>query len=595
MRKTRLKTYFTFLFLIILLGFTDQDIPNYVSPTDIEISPTGEILYVAEKTGNKVKSIDISKKKELLSFSTELPPKAIKLFKNNLFVVTSYSKGILLVADKETMKVNHVIDVGKGACDIAINPVNKKAYVANQFSNNISVVDLVSMKEKKRISVLRQPKALGISRDGKYLFVANFLTTGRADTDTVTSEVSVIDLASELKIKDIPLANGSNALRGLNVSADGKYVFISHNLGRFQVPTSQIENGWINTSGLSIIDAEKLEYIATVLLDESDRGAAGSWGIDSDDNSIVVAHSGTHDFSVIDYKAFINRLLNYQKKDELSYNLRFLAGIRKRIPVQGNGPRALIIKNNSVYVANYFSDNINIIDIAQEEVSHKKIILNASRFVDSTRLGEMYFHDASFCFQQWQSCTGCHPDNARVDGLNWDLLNDGIGNSKNCKSMLLAHVTPPSMISGIRPSAEVAVAAGFKYIQFVEVGDGHINAVNKYLKSLKPIPSPFLDNGKLSRKAEKGKKLFSKLSCQKCHSPPYFTNMKTYEIGKQGEYDHQNRWDTPSLVEVWRTGPYLHDGRCATMKEVFKVEKHGLHIKISDKEIDHLVEYVLSL
>lgn len=53
--------------------------------------------------------------------------------------------------------------------------------------------------------------------------------------------------------------------------------------------------------------------------------------------------------------------------------------------------------------------------------------------------------------------------------------------------------------------------------------------------------------------------------------------------------------DTPTLREVWRTAPYLFDGRAATMKDVFTVHKHGIDKKVSDKEIDELVEYVNSL
>ena len=52
----------------------------------------------------------------------------------------------------------------------------------------------------------------------------------------------------------------------------------------------------------------------------------------------------------------------------------------------------------------------------------------------------------------------------RPDALNWDLLNDGIGNPKNTLSLLLSHQTPPVMITGVRASAEDAVRAGIKYI-----------------------------------------------------------------------------------------------------------------------------------
>ncbi len=78
------------------------------------------------------------------------------------------------------------------------------------------------------------------------------------------------------KVKDIQLANGSNALRGICMTPDGKYIYISHNLGRFTVPTSQLQQGWMNTSAFSIIDVAKQEFIGAVVVDEPERGAAAS-------------------------------------------------------------------------------------------------------------------------------------------------------------------------------------------------------------------------------------------------------------------------------------------------------------------------------
>jgi hypothetical protein len=179
--------------------------------------------------------------------------------------------------------------------------------------------------------------------------------------------------------------------------------------------------------------------------------------------------------------------------------------------------------------------------------------------------------------------------------LNWDLLNDGIGNPKNCKSMLLAHETPPSMMTGVRASAEVAVRAGFRHIQFAQVDEGYARAVDHYLKSLKPVPSPYLVNGGLSEKAQLGKKVFRDLNCSYCHSGEYYTDMKMHEIGIPGPSDRTNKWDTPTLIEVWRTAPYLHDGRSASLKDLFVVDKHGIKVELGSDKIDQLVEYVRSL
>ena len=161
--------------------------------------------------------------------------------------------------------------------------------------------------------------------------------------------------------------------------------------------------------------------------------------------------------------------------------------------------------------------------------------------------------------------------------------------------MMVAHYTAPSMISGIREHAEKAVRAGFKYIQFNEVSEDIATCVDEYLKNLKPVPSPYLVNGELSGKAQRGRIVYQKYGCGMCHSGPYYTDCKMHVIGEDVEF--KQGWDTPTLVEVWRTAPYLFDGRAATMEEVFTVHRHGLNkkSKITSEEIDDLVEYVNSL
>jgi hypothetical protein len=58
-------------------------------------------------------------------------------------------------------------------------------------------------------------------------------------------------------------------------------------------------------------------------------------------------------------------------------------------------------------------------------------------------------------------------------------------------------------------------------------------------------------------------------------------------------------FDTPSLIETWRSGPYLHDGRAVTVKEVITTfnpaDRHGSTSHLSAREIEDLAEFVLSL
>jgi cytochrome c peroxidase len=220
----------------------------------------------------------------------------------------------------------------------------------------------------------------------------------------------------------------------------------------------------------------------------------------------------------------------------------------------------------------------------------------------AARRGELYFHDARICLQGWQSCASCHPGNARMDGLNWDLLNDGLGNPKNTRSLLLAHKTPPAMSLGVRETAETAVRAGIRHILFTVQPLEVAEAIDKYLKSLKPVPSPHLVNGQLSPAARRGEKLFrsKETGCAQCHPPPLFTNLKSYDVGTRGPLDDEaDTFDTPTLIELWRTAPYLHDGSAATLRDLLTLanqnDRHGKTSLLTADQIMDLCEYLLSL
>jgi len=360
------------------------------------------------------------------------------------------------------------------------------------------------------------------------------------------------------------------------------------------------------------------------LIDDVDLGGANPYGVGctSDGKNILIAHGGSYELSVIDRKGLHRRLLPLEtarkfsseihseggrKFSDTSYSaedvpndLTFLSGIRRRIKLKGIGPRGLAIIGTKAYVAEYFTDSIGVVDIgASAQQAVKSIPLGKTKRATFIRKGEVLFNDASLSYQAWNSCTSCHTGDGRASALNWDLLNDGVGNPKNIRSLLLSHKTPPAMITGVRPDAEKAVRSGIRYIQFASTTERKAQAIDAYLKSLKPIASPYLVNGELSEAAQKGKKHFSKAGCLLCHSQPLYTNMIKYDIGTSTEEDDNQEYDTPTLIEVWRTAPYLHDGRASTIKDVLtkfnKNDRHGRTSELTDKEIEELAEFILSL
>jgi hypothetical protein len=208
---------------------------------------------------------------------------------------------------------------------------------------------------------------------------------------------------------------------------------------------------------------------------------------------------------------------------------------------------------------------------------------------------------ATICHQGWQSCASCHPD-GRVDGLNWDLLNDGPGNPKNTKSLVLSCQTPPAMSLGVRGSAEEAVRSGLRHTLFAKRHESEAAAIDAYLRSLRPLPSPQLLKGALNKSALRGKALFesTRTGCSTCHPPGLLTDLRSYDVGTRASYDKlTDKFDTPTLVELWRTAPYLHDGSAATVLEVLTMrnahDRHGRASNLSRRQLDDLCAYLLSL
>ena len=558
--------------------------------TDVAVGDAGQVILSCR--GDKsLKITDPQGRQVVKTIPLQQTPTGVIAKEGKAYVSCFDTRGEIVTVDLKEGKIVNTVPVGAGAEAPAWSKEEDKIFVCNRFAGTVSEVDVKNGKVTREVKVLREPSKVVVSPDGKYLFVANALPAQRADVDYVACCVSVIDLASFQKVKDIRLENGSNALRGATLSPDGKYLFVSHNLGRFTVPTSQLQKGWMNTNAMSVVDVASLEFKGAVLLDEPERGAAGVWGVECTPGYLIVSHSGTHEISVIDYPELIKKFEAYPDKMALNYDLHFLYGIRERIALKGNGPRNFIVRDQEVIVPMFFSDDLNRYDLNTKQLS--EVALNPGRQETMAQKGERIFNDAAFCFQNWQSCNGCHPGDARTDGMNWDLMNDGVSNSKNCKSLLLSLETPPCMISGIRANAHVANRAGFKYIQFMELKEEDAACVDAYVASLKPVPSPYLVDGELSEKAKKGRKVFERLKCDACHSGPYYTDMKMHRIGEDIEFEQG--WDTPTLIEVWRTAPYLFDGRAATMEEVFGVYKHGVDKKLSKTDLDALVEYVNSL
>jgi YVTN family beta-propeller protein len=587
---------------------TDAEPPRYLGPLAVVVSRAGDVLYVAHHDARQIAWVDVAGGTVVDSVSIPGNPTGLALGPDGktLYVSCEGPAGTVVLLDTERRKVLDSIPVGHTPMGPAVSPDGGRLYVCNRFDNDVSVIELDSCREIARIATRREPIDAALTPDGRSLVVIDHLPTGRADTFFVLPVVTIIDTQS-LQATFIQLPNGSTGLREVCLSPDGRYAFLAHILSNYQLVPSQVTGGWSNQNVLSVVDVAGKKLLDTSPLDDLIRGAGNPWaiGCTSDGRTLCVAHAGSRELSAVDAEGLLKQWNRWPREASLvggsPYDPGIPSNLKRRISLPGTGARGLATIGSKAFVVEYFSDSLDVVDLGSPAGRPPETIrLGPPPNLTERRRGEMLFHDATICFETWQSCSTCHPD-ARADGLNWDLVNDGVGNPKNTKSMLLAHATPPAMATGIRPSAEAAVRSGIRHTLFAERPEADAAAIDAYLESLAPVASPRLVDGRLGPAAVRGKRLFEsrEVGCVRCHPAPWYTDLGQHDVGTRNSYDHRGTFDTPSLIEAWRTAPYLHDGRWATVEELIAAGKHGsAHGEIDRldrQQIDDLVEFVLSL
>lgn len=126
------------------------------------------------------------------------------------------------------------------------------------------------------------------------------------------------------------------------------------------------------------------------------------------------------------------------------------------------------------------------------------------------------------------------------------------------------------------------------------------------------------DKSALSAPAERGMKIFfNKAFCSACHSGPNFTDGAFHNIGvgmdqKEPDVGRQTvskllgdrgSFKTPTLREIGRTAPYMHDGSLKTLEDVIEYYRKGgvanpqldeeiFPLKVTDEEKKDLIAFL---
>ena len=540
---------------------------------------------------------------------------------------------VRLTTGRSGNHVNHAVRTGGEVRSIALSPDESRLYAALSDRGEIVVLDAKACEEMARWPVAGEPWAVLASPDGTSLFVADFdgnqilridAATGSVQStsppisrpsclayapagDSIytvgfrTGEITQLDLHCRI-LRQIAAPSQLNQCRALTAGPDGT-------LYAPQTRSDTVVGGrMFDRSVFPVIAAVppaarqvSLAFFPDLLVVPPHRPAE----VAVDNRTLYLASAGSDDVLAIDLTT------------------KFPKWHTAKV---GQGPSGIVLdeRRGLLYVLTLTGQEIVTLS------ARTGTVLSRVRFAqDATppeiARGRYLFGtatDARLTKDQWMSCAVCHPD-GDVDGRQWDF---GVGplDTHTLRGALVCgplHYT--AHLDEIQDTYEFTrnTMAGRWFIPPGEIHEylgpvnaGHsrdLDALAAYIESLpsKRVPTP---PPEVHGAIERGKAVFFRetTGCAACHPPPFYTdsgqkdehgNFVRHDVGtwKEDEDGALRRLDTPSLLGLRQTEPYLHDGRAPSIESVFTrhnpQDRHGHTSDLSEDDIRCLSEFLRHL
>jgi mono/diheme cytochrome c family protein len=404
-------------------------------------------------------------------------------------------------------------------------------------------------------------------------------------------------------------------IEDLAFTPDGRALLLPALAVKNLVPILQVARGWVMTSVLFRVDVATGDVRALPL-----TGAVEGFGdptgiaLAPDGRRAWVAAGGADEVALLDLEAF-----HLAAKDAPEGSVQRLADTRRylasRFPV-GSNPRAVLaLPGERLAVTERLGDAVGLYAAADGRLLGR-VPLGARRADDAVQRGARAFHDARVAFQSAFSCRSCHPE-GHTDGLTYDFEIDGVGRDVVLNRSLRGVAgTDPFKWVGSNPTIQRQCGARFAMVltRADVFPEDRLNDLVAYIHSLPaPRPDPLAGQvaGRDTGAVGRGKAIFERSTrkdgspipssgrCITCHPPPHYTSRRRADVGTRGPRDSTGLFDTPHLTGIGSKAPYLHDGRAATLEEIWTLpgvlDQHGVMTDLDKTELNDLIQYLRGL
>ncbi len=529
--------------------------------------------------------------------------------------VTNKDDASISVINTNTRNVIAVYDLDDGSQPhgIVFSKDNGSVWVALEAKGQVIQINSNNGQILRTVNVGPRPRHLSLDASGNTLLVSRYITPALPGEDTANP---VLSQGSTFNGGEVVALNTNNGATRRTYVLRHSYRSASENTGPglpnylgAAVFSPDGQSAWV-PSKQDNITAGTLRGNGVLSFDQTVRAISSR--IDLSNNSEDFASRIDHDNASVASHAIFDATgmhlftaLEGNRQIAISDPINSTEMMRVNV---GRAPQGLALSEDGreLYVHNFMDRSISVIDVsstlstgelsAQVNATHSTV---QSEDLSAVVLrGKQLFYDSQddrLALQDYMSCASCHND-ADHDGRTWDFtqLGEGLRNTTSLRG------------KGAPANGPMHWSANFDEIQDFEAQirefsgglglmsnadfnarrdslglhkaglSADLDAISTYLSSLRTVPDN--PNGAIedSTAAKRGQVLFSQLTCDTCHTGAAMTDSIDEILHDVGTINTSSGKrlgqtlpgiDTPSLLGLFETAPYLHNGSAATLSD----------------------------
>jgi len=529
------------------------------------------------------------------------------------FAVAVYGDDAVALIDADRGVETARIEVFDEPYSIVSTPDGSRLFVTLDYPGKIAEIDPAAKKVLREIEAGPFARGLALTSDDRLLV-----------TEYYTGVMHAIERASGTRLESWKGTKEDNLARQITLHPKRPKAYLAHIRSRTTVP----QGAGAIFPYLAVVDTDAPKPVEEgstppsrrkrVQMD-SFRGTfvvANPWeaSVSPDGSKLAVVFAGTDDM-------FLCNVIDDDYRE-----LSWAATART-----GHNPRAVrfTADGSQLLVYNALDFAVSVLD-AKSLAKLQTVSVCDCPLDEEMLAGKRLFYSANqpMVGQRWISCSSCHPD-GDSDGRTWQQP-EGLRQTQPLGGLAWTHplhwsadrdevqdfehtIRGPLMQGRGLVRGALPEALGDPISGRSKEADALAFYANSHKFDVSPYARVNTASGErqvgLTDAAKRGREVFLRdsVGCAECHSGPYLCDSRAgsltrHDVGTGNDDPSElmgPKYDTPTLIGLYRSAPYLHHGRAATLDEVLTKynvgDKHGRTSQLTKEEISDLVAYLKSL